>query len=888
MIRLRPSGRPCTSQARVPIFWVVTSAPATENFGAPVRFRTFTSTSPPVTYFAPVDTATTRSGRFAADAESAPQTRAEPRTAATTATVSIRRTAGDPTGAAAAARRGLGGGGSLTGAVSVEDAADGVRRDGIGPGGRRMRIDGRRLLVALVLVGAALVLAGCHGTSSGAGNGRPGGVDVVAPAGRSQAPASGEVPVDVRVDRHLSVKSLRVWVVRGPWWSHDRVEITDRLVRDDSGARATLHAADLQPGLTTVLATARPRQWWAHDRGRHVHDGVAQDSSTFSWEPAVDLASANRCDVLAPTKCLMPFPNDFFTVRDASSATGRRVHFDPVSMPVNSSSKPIDPTEWNRNDGFSPGAMIVTYVDQLDLTRSGAAPITDIGASLRPDQPIVLLDATTGTRWPFFAELDAQAAPPDRRALIIRPAKNLIEGHRYVVALRHLQTASGTPIAAGRGFQLYRDRIPTFSTAIEGRRPHLERLFWDLGRAGVARHDLFLAWDFTVASEQNLAGRMLHIRDDAFASLQGGAPSFQVTQVENNVDDQIYRRVTGTFIVPSYLTGNGSPGNQFAYAPGAGPDALPIRNGNVSAGFICNVPRSATADGDDPVTPARGGVYGHGLLGSNDEVNAGNVRTMSNAHNFVFCATKWAGFSEDDIGVTVATLQDVSNMPKMSDRTQQGFLNFLFLARLIKDSRGFASDPAFQAGASHTPVLDGTVFYDGNSQGGILGGAVTAISTEWTRAVLGVPGMNYSTLLQRSSDFPTYAAVLNPSYPDELDRIIGFPLLQMLWDRAEADGYAAHMTDDPYPGTPKHQVLMDVAFGDHQVANVTAEIEARTIGARAFQPALAAGRSPDVTPLWGIAPIPSYPWKGSAIVYWDSGNPAPPLGNLPPTEPAVR
>jgi hypothetical protein len=753
-----------------------------------------------------------------------------------------------------------------------------------------MRIDGRRTLAALVLMGAALVLAGCHGQSSGAGNGRPDGIDIVSPAGRSQAPASGEVPVDIRLDRRLSVKSLRVWLVRGPSWSHDRIEITDRLVRDDSGATAALHAADLKPGLTTVVASARPRQWWGHDRDRGRHDGhggwTAGDSSTFSWEPAVDLTTADRCDVLAPTKCLMPFPNDFFTVRDSSSTTGRRVHFDPAAMPSNSSGKAIDPTEWNRNDGFSPGSMIVTYVDALDLTKSGAAPITDIGASLRADQPIVLLDTSTGKRWPFFAELDSQADPADKRALIVRPAQNLIEGHRYVVALRHLQDTSGAAIAAGRGFQLYRDRIPTFSASIERRRGHLERVFWDLGRAGVDRRDLYLAWDFTVASAPNLAGRMLHIRDDAFASLQGGAPAFQVTQVENNVDDRIYRRVTGTFTIPSYLTGDGSPGNQFAYAPGAGPDALPIRNGNVSAGFIGNIPRSTTADGNDPVTPARGGVYGHGLLGSNDEVNAGNVRTMSDEHNFVFCATKWAGFSEDDIGVAVQTLQDISNMPKMSDRTQQGFLNFLFLARLIKDPHGFASDPAFQAGAAHTPVLDGTVFYDGNSQGGILGGAVTAVSTEWTRAVLGVPGMNYSTLLQRSSDFPTYQAILNPSYPDELDRIVGFPLLQMLWDRAEADGFAAHMTDDPYPGTPKHQVLMHVAFGDHQVANVTAEIEARTIGARAYQPALAAGRSPDVTPLWGIAPIPSYPWKGSAIVYWDSGNPAPPLGNQPPTEPA--
>ena len=81
----------------------------------------------------------------------------------------------------------------------------------------------------------------------------------------------------------------------------------------------------------------------------------------------------------------------------------------------------------------------------------------------------------------------------------------------------------------------------------------------------------------------NIAGRMLHIRDDAFASLHGAAPGFTVTNVENDVDDRITRRVTGTYTVPNYLTGDGSPGNRFAYAAGAGPDALPIRNGDFTA-----------------------------------------------------------------------------------------------------------------------------------------------------------------------------------------------------------------------------------------------------------------------------------------------------------------
>jgi hypothetical protein len=737
---------------------------------------------------------------------------------------------------------------------------------------------GARRWVAAVAA-TVVVLAGCRVPGQwfpGHGPAQPSGVHVVAPANATQAPRSGEVPLDVRVASNLDPSTLRVWIVAGWPDPMATTEISSRLTRDATGATAAIHAADLQPGLTTIKARAARRNGHGNETGY----------ASFSWEPAVGTGSAARCDPIAARRCLMPFPNDFFTVADPTSATGRRVHFDARSMLVNSSGVPVDPTEWNRNDGFSPGAMIVTYIAGLDLARTGAAPITDIGASLRSDQPIVLLDAATGRRWPIWSELDSQADPPDASALIVRVAKNLPEGHRFIVALRDLRDGSGAPIPAERGFQLYRDQIPTFTPAIEARRAHFEQLFTTLERAGIARGHLDLAWDFTVASEQNLAGRLLHIRDDGFATLGGAAPAFTVTNVENNVDDHIARRVTGTFTVPNYLTGDGSPGNRFNYASGAGPDAVPVRNGTLSAGYICNIPKSVSAAGSDPVTPARGAIYGHGLLGSEDEVNAGNVRQFADDHRFVICATKWAGFSEDDIGTAVATLQELSNFPKVADRTQQGFLNQLFLARLVKDPRGFAANDAFRMGASETPVLDGTVFYDGNSQGGILGGALTAVATDWTRAVLGVPGMNYSTLLQRSKDWATYSSILAPAYPDELDRMTWFSIVQMLWDRAEADGYAEHLTDDPYPGTPRHQVLYEVAFGDHQVANVTAEVAARTTGARILLPGLAAGRSTDVVPFWGITPISFLPWNGSAIVYWDSGNPAPPTGNVAPTEPA--
>src|SRR5262249_48097960 len=152
---------------------------------------------------------------------------------------------------------------------------------------------------------------------------------------------------------------------------------------------------------------------------------------------------------------------------------------------------------------------------------------------------------------------------------------------------------------------------------------------------------------------------------------------------------------------------------------------------------------------------------------------------------------------------------------------QQGILDFQFLARLMKDPRGFGTNAAFQAGASRTSVLQPNhVFFNGNSQGGIMGGAATAVSKEWTRSVLGVPGMNYSTLLTRSVDWDTFSAFLDVAYTDELERTVSLSLIQMLWDRAEADGYVAHMTNNPYPNTPAHQVLLVEAFGDHQVTNV--------------------------------------------------------------------
>jgi hypothetical protein len=604
------------------------------------------------------------------------------------------------------------------------------------------------------------------------------------------------------------------------------------------------------------------------------------------------LEAAGLCDATDHAACLLPFPNDFFTVADPTTATGRRVNFNLLAMPRNVAGKPIDPAEWNRNDGFSPGTPVMTVVPGVDLARSGVAPITDPAASLDPDAPIVLLDAATGERHPYWAELDANPTAGEQPVLIVRPAVNFDEGRRYVVALRRMRTSDGLAVPPNSTFAARRDKAAQWYAGgdrIKQRMVMIDPVFGPLVRNGYELNDLFLAWTFTIASERNLTERMLHIRDDAFASLGSATPAFTVSNVTNSPTGRIARTVTGTVTVPSYLTLGGKPTSRFNYTGSA--DGLPTRLGGVAtqdAPFTCIVPRSSGVAGTDPaaVRPARLSLYGHGLLGQGTEVGSDNVTKMAEENDFVFCATDWIGMAFEDVPNIATLLVDMSSFATLPDRAQQGMLNFLFLARLMK--KGFAGNAAFQGPGGRSVLDTSAVFYDGNSQGGIMGGALMAVAQDITRGVLGVPAMNYSTLLDRSVDFADYESVFNAAYPSELEREITFGLIQMLWDRGEANGYAHHMTSDPLPGTPAHQVLMHVAYGDHQVANVAAEVEARTIGASTNAGFLTPGRHWGADPGWGIPRIAAYPFGGSAFVYWDSGSDVPIGNNTPPSTGATH
>ena len=271
---------------------------------------------------------------------------------------------------------------------------------------------------------------------------------------------------------------------------------------------------------------------------------VATLAATAAFGPGAAAAAkpAADCQPYSGRPCLFPFPDNRFTRPDKHSVTGARVKLPANAMPANTNGQRIAVGPYDRNDGFSPGSAILLHIPGLDtqaaMNRTGAVPLTNMARAFAKRQPIVVIDQATGKRQLIWSELDSSATDAADRDLLIHPGKDFLDGHTYIVALRNLRTANGKRIAAPRWFQRLRagGRLPA---AMRSARHRYARIFRALGRAGIDRSSLYEAWNFTVMSRQDLTGRLLAIRNNAFAQLgdhnladnkvQGNAPSFQIT-----------------------------------------------------------------------------------------------------------------------------------------------------------------------------------------------------------------------------------------------------------------------------------------------------------------------------------------------------------------------
>jgi hypothetical protein len=387
----------------------------------------------------------------------------------------------------------------------------------------------------------------------------------------------------------------------------------------------------------------------------------------------------------------------------------------------------------------------------------------------------------------------------------------------------------------------------------------------------VSSDDILLAWDFRTASATQATKHVVAMRDAALEQLGDEGMGYSITSVEPTPNAEIHKRIRGTFTVPSFLSNDDRSVTEAELVTDA--DDVPQIQANAEYPFELVIPTSAPTNGPYPLL-----VYGHGLLGAADQVSSGHVRQFCNDKGYVCIGTDWIGLSTTEEagvgqnGAAIAAVQDVNNMRYVSHRLQQSLVNFMALSRVAK---AIAKDPQALLPSGVSALVDPfEVVYYGISQGGIMGASLLAYSPDIQNGVIQVGGSAYSLMIQRSVNWNQFFPAIRNAYSDRIDQQLIMALWQPLFDDSEGSGTAFFQgAHDPIEGTEAKHVLMQIAVGDSQVANLAAEIQARTMGI----PLL----TESAKEVWGLET--SDGGVENAIAFWDLVRTPPPKTNATPT-----
>lgn len=599
------------------------------------------------------------------------------------------------------------------------------------------------------------------------------------------------------------------------------------------------------------------------------------------------------CDPMVPTHCGLPFPSNVYRHDDPDKkhANGKHVMFGATTMPARQDDVHAPADLFADHDGFSPTQGPMTH---LPLAKCAAcATPYSIEKSLEADHPTVLLEVPTGRKIPHWVDMDMSTDNdgledrPDHRVLMIRPAERLKDDTRYIVAIRNVEDVNGETIAPSKVFRAIRDgKLLGSGTAAEkwsvyARRELYSEIFGELEKAGVARDDLQIAWDYTTASKENITRWVVQMRDKALAKVGDDGPTFKVKQVEEMTDHpELLRRIHLVMTVPVYLTSA-----SIHYSKKNPMDRLNInaageleQNGTMDWDVLVLVPKSVQSGKKHGLLQ-----NGHGLFGSRFEGQGGYLARAANRNNWIAFSTNLFGFDEDSVTLAIDTLLgNYEGIKGLTERQIQGMVNQLLVMRMMM---GRVAKEGIKDGAG-TLVLDPTWIdpkvrgYRGDSQGGIMGGSYMSISTDVTRGLLGETGMSYNLLLNRSQDWPAYEIMLESGFSfDGIAVQLMLGAIQMAWDRIEPGGLTPYMTEDRLPGTPAHHVLLHIARGDHQVTPFGAHIMSRAIGA--VQLASDDASQPVFEDYYGIETKKAPLTDQSALIEYDFGLKPLPASNTP-------
>lgn len=525
---------------------------------------------------------------------------------------------------------------------------------------------------------------------------------------------------------------------------------------------------------------------------------------------------------------LNPFPN-------ADLVADGHLALPDGALPATDGGTPWDVSRLNWRDGFSRVQVsVASFEVELDPTSLPGPSAIGVGGSVR------IVDLTTGAEVPCFAELDAHpdAIAAHRRALLVRPMHTLDVGHHVAVAVTtSVRTVDGEALStddwahqvdAGGAAATLTDALVTADPALAG--------------------TIAYAWDFPVG-DGTASTR-------AIAASVAPPAAYQLDDVRTSDDSTLpagtWKRIEGTYTAPNYLVDDTSFDLDAA--------GVPALQGTTEAYLYVHVPDAVrgAAPGTVPVL-----VFGHGLLsdprkylGSDDDPS--NVVHLSNELGVIVVATVWRGLTTDDLVHAVTVSGDYGRFHEVTEMLGQGVSNTLTLMSLVEDGP-LLDDPVFEGLPDRS-----NVGYYGISLGSIEGMVTLANQARIERAVLHVGGSDWSTMLERSSDWPAFEQGVVRGIPDPTDRQIAYAAGQLLWDPVDPSGYVEDLAGRGF--------LWQESIGDDQVPNLTTELVLRSAGVPLGTPTVTSPYAVDTVAL---------PVTGNVAVQFDPELPLPPDENRP-------
>lgn len=519
---------------------------------------------------------------------------------------------------------------------------------------------------------------------------------------------------------------------------------------------------------------------------------------------------------------LNPFPS-FELVEDGHLAIADGL------FPVPEGGTALDVRRLDARTGFSPVQTAVVMLDEAVDPESLPSP--DAGSEAGSVQ---LWDLDAGARIPCFAELDAHpdALAAGRRTLIVRPLRAMTPGHSTAVVLtRGVTTEAGVPLD---------DAAWRRAVAAD---PHYAALADALAGLGVT--DVALAWDYPVGEGTGPLDAMVVDRGTP------GTWTFTRTAQDEDVVEGVWKQAEGHFTARTWLVDDRAFAVDDAGAP--------VPQGEAEVDLYVMIPESLR----EATEPAPVLVFGHGFLREPgdylaDPDDTSRVIEVANRLGAVVVGSTWRGLTTDDLADAVAVARDFGRLPELTDRLTQAVVNHLLLLDLLTTG-GLADDPFLEGRADPSRIR-----WYGISLGSIEGAVVLANQDVVEHAVLHVGGGAWSTMLERSSNWPVFESQVRETVPDPHDRQLLYAASQLWWDPADPAAWVERLTGRP--------LLWQEAIGDDQVPNLATELLIRSLGVPLAEPS--------VTVPFGLPTTP-FPLEGPALVQFDPEVGLPPEENRP-------